>query len=483
MTEPWRWTATRIAEAVRDREVSCREVVESHLARIEATNPAINAVTRVLTDDALGLADDHDRRIAAGERPGPMVGVPITVKENIDLARSPTTMGVKALAGDLPLGDAPHVAQLKAAGAIPIARTNLPDYALRWHTENNLHGLTLNPWGNALTCGGSSGGDAAAIAAGMTPVGLGNDIAGSVRWPSQCCGTCALKPTRGRVPRTRMTATPVPRSMASQVFAVHGPMARSVEDLWLAIVNMSGYSALDPTWVPAPLVGPPEPEPIAVAMVIDPDGKGVSPAIEAAVRAAGKALADAGYAVEEVAPPSFERTIELYWQCLGDLTTAANHNYVGDSFNRYRDAVAPAYLEVFGTKSPDPWAERLPIAAEWSRWMDRYPLILAPVATRPAFAVGYDESPANALEWLHAIRWIVAVNFLGLPAVALPTGAVDGLPQGVQVISRSFREDLCIRAAQAIEDRLGTFTPIDPVSVSLSSESGASPDMGAGPKR
>ncbi|MEZ4491705.1 MAG: amidase [Dehalococcoidia bacterium] len=462
MTDPWRWTATRIAEAVRAREVSCREVIESHLARIETTNPSVNAVTRILAGEALAIAESHDRRLAAGERLGPIAGVPITVKENVDLAGSPTTMGVQALAADLPLGDAPHVAQLKAAGAIPIARTNLPDYALRWHTENALHGLTRNPWDANLTCGGSSGGDAAAIATGMTPIGLGNDIAGSVRWPSQCCATCALKPTRGRVPRTRMTATPVPRSMASQVFAVHGPMARSVEDLWLAITNMSGYSPHDPGWVPAPLVGPPEEEPIRVALVTDPDGRGIEPAVEAAVRAAGNALTGAGYTVEEVPPPAFERTIELYWQCLGDLTTASNPDYVSDSFARYRDAFAPFYPEVMGSRSPDPWAERLPIATEWSRWMDEYPLILAPVATCSAFPVGYDEDPANALDWLHAIRWIVAVNFLGLPAVALPTGIAGGIPQGVQVISRSFREDLAIRAAKAIEDAVSTFTPIDP---------------------
>ncbi len=463
MTDPWRWTANRIAEAVRAREISCREVVEAHLARIEAVNPALNAITRVLADDALALADDHDRAISQGVAPGPLTGVPITVKENVDLAGSPTTMGVRAFAEDLPLGDAPHVAQLKAAGAIPIARTNLPDYALRWHTENSLHGLTRNPWDASLTCGGSSGGDASAIASGMTPIGLGNDIAGSVRWPSQCCGTCALKPTRGRVARTRMTATPVPRSMASQMFAVHGPMARSVEDLWLATVNMSGYSPHDPTWVPAPLVGPPEHEPVRVALVTDPDGRGIDASIEAAVHSAGEALAEAGYAVEEVAPPSFDRTIEVYWQCLGDLTTASNPDYVGESFARYRDAFAPAYPEVMGARSPDPWAERLPLAAEWSLWMDDYPLILAPVATRAAFPVGYDESPDNALDWLHAIRWIVAVNFLGLPAVALPTGIVDGVPQGIQVIGRAYREDLAIRAAKAIEDRLGAFTPIEPL--------------------
>ena len=228
MAEPWQLSATEIAASVARRDVSCVEVVQSHIERIAAVNPKVNALCRVLADEALESAAKQDAALARGAQPGPLAGVPMTVKENIDLAGSPTTLGVPALANDMPTGDAPHVAQLKAAGAIAIGRTNLPDYALRWHTENELHGLTRNPWNADLTCGGSSGGDGAALAAGMTALGLGNDIAGSVRWPSQCCGTVALKPTRGRVARTRMVDRVVARGLASQMFAVHGPMTRRI---------------------------------------------------------------------------------------------------------------------------------------------------------------------------------------------------------------------------------------------------------------
>jgi amidase len=463
MTAPWRLSATEIAASVARRDVSCVEVVQSHLDRIAVVNPKVNAICRLLADEALAEASAQDAALARGAIPGPLAGVPMTVKENIDLAGSPTTLGVRPLANDMPTGDAPHVAQLKAAGAIAIGRTNLPDYALRWHTENELHGLTRNPWNAELTCGGSSGGDGAALAAGMTALGLGNDIAGSVRWPSQCCGTVALKPTRGRVARTRMVDRPVARGLASQMFAVHGPMTRHARDLRTAIANMAGYSPLDPTWVPAPLEGPPLPQPVRVAVVVDPGEQGVAPEIAEGVRKAAGALGDAGYLVEEVQPPDMRRSVEVYWQLMGDLTGATDPAALGASFVRYREAFAPHYDEVRGELAADPWSDRLQLATAWSRWMDEFPLVLAPVATQPAWPIGYDErGGGDARDWLRAVRMIVVVNLFGLPSVALPTHIADGVPQGVQVIGRAFREDLCITAAVAIEERLGSFTPIEP---------------------
>jgi amidase len=463
MTEPWRLSAAEVAAAVAARQLSCVEVVQSHLDRIAAVNPKVNAICRVLADEALAAAAAQDVALAGGAAPGPLAGVPMTVKENIDLARTPTTLGVRAFANDMPTGDAPHVAQLKAAGAIPIGRTNLPDYALRWHTENELHGLTRNPWDQDLTCGGSSGGDGAALASGMTPLGLGNDIAGSVRWPSQCCGTVALKPTRGRVPRTRMVDRPVARGLASQMFAVHGPMTRHARDLRLAIANMSAYSPLDPTWVPAPIEGPAMAQPVRVAVLVDPGAQGVAPEIADGVRKAARALVDAGYVVEEVQPPDMRRSVEIYWQLMGDLTAATDPSALGASFLHYREAFAPHYDEVRGEPAADPWSDRLQLATRWAQWMDQFPLVLAPVATQPAWPVGYDERGGDdARDWLRAVRMIVVVNLFGLPSVALPTHVAGGVPQGVQVIGRAFREDLCIAAAEAIEERLGSFTPIDP---------------------
>jgi amidase len=192
--------AAEIAAAVRAGDLPCREVVRAHLDRIASVNPRLNAVTRSLEEEALRAAAEADAARPEEGPGGTLRGVPITLKENIDLVGSPSTQGSPALRNALPSRDAPLVERLKRAGAIPVARTNLPDFGLRWHTDSALHGATLNPWDPDRTPGGSSGGDAAAIATGMAPAGIGNDYGGSLRYPAQCCGIAALRPTPGRIP-------------------------------------------------------------------------------------------------------------------------------------------------------------------------------------------------------------------------------------------------------------------------------------------
>lgn len=216
MTELWAHTACELARLVRTREVSAREVVQAHLDRIGQVNPALNAVTVVLADSALRAADDTDTALRQAalrrdEPPGPLCGVPMTVKENINVAGSATTLGIAALRDAVAQRDAPHIGQLRAAGAIPVGRGNMPEFGARWHTASALRGTTRNPWSARHTPGGSSGGDAAAVASGMVPLGMGNDGAGSLRWPAACCGVAALKPSLGRCsspPGRRPRATP-----------------------------------------------------------------------------------------------------------------------------------------------------------------------------------------------------------------------------------------------------------------------------------
>ncbi len=226
--------ATELAALIRSREVRAIDVVDAHLGRIDEVNGALNAVTVTLADGARTAASAIDRRVAAGDAVGPLAGVPFTVKENIDVAGSATTWGCAAFAGQVASTDAPMVARLREAGAIPLARTNLPDFAFRWHTESGLSGHTRNPWDPARTPGGSSGGEAVALATGMTPLGLGNDLGGSLRIPSQMCGTAALRPTMGRVADAAVTepSTPVP---SIQLFNCQGPLARRVRDLRAAL--------------------------------------------------------------------------------------------------------------------------------------------------------------------------------------------------------------------------------------------------------
>src|SRR5258706_6923595 len=270
MSEIWQLSASELAQRIADRKLSSAEVVDAHLARIEAVNPSLNAVVRVLADDARAAAVLADKKLAAGEAIGPLHGVPFTVKENIDMAGLPTTWGVPALAKAVVPVDAPVVERMRAAGAIPIARTNLPDMALRIHTDSSLHGLTRNPWHPGRTAGGSSGGEAAALAAGMSAIGLGNDIGGSLRNPAGACGIASIRPTIGRVPDAGFVPAE-DNLLAVQLMNVQGPMARRVADVRAALTVLAGAHPRDPWSVTVPF-DVPVAAPIRVALVAEPPG-------------------------------------------------------------------------------------------------------------------------------------------------------------------------------------------------------------------
>src|SRR5215471_8105179 len=270
---------------IRDREVSSHEVVQAHLDRVKAVNPLLNALVRLLPDEALAAADAADRAVADGSTLGPLHGVPCTVKENIDLAGTPTTNAIPALAEAIASADAPQVERLRAAGAIPIGRTNLPDFGLRVHTDSALHGLTCNPWNPQRTAGGSSGGEAAALATGMSPLGLGNDLGGSLRNPAHCCGVASIKPSTGAVP----AATVVPPedfTISFQLMEVEGVMARRVADVRAGFTAIAGQHPRDPLSVPAvftdldPRTTGERP---AVAVLPEPPGVSTHPEVAAAV--------------------------------------------------------------------------------------------------------------------------------------------------------------------------------------------------------
>jgi amidase len=463
--EFWQHSALDLAALVAKGQASAREVVDSHLARIEAVNPAVNAVVEVLADEARTAAAAADERLARGEPVGPLHGVPVTVKENIELVGSATTQGLPAFAEAIPDVDAPHVAQIKAAGAIPIGRTNLPDFGLRWHTDNALRGSTKNPWDSSRTAGGSSGGEAVALATGMTPLGLGNDYGGSLRVPAAFCGIASIRPTLGRVPQhaTLMPAEPPP---TIQLMAVQGPMARYVADVRAALEAMSGPDARDPWWVPAPLHGPRPQTPIRVAVVPEPAGGTTEPAVAMAVRRAADALSDAGYAMEELNPPDVAGVarnwvdlvmtdVRMMWAIIGPLSSPDAQTFMANAMESTPALDLAGYITTM--------ADRNGHGRAWSQFQAQHPLVLGPVCTTLAFPVGADiDGIEGTRAALDSMRLTVVANGLGLPAAAVPTGLEGGLPTGVQVIGPRYREDLCLDAAQAIEDRLGTITPIDP---------------------
>jgi amidase len=464
-TELWRMSAMELAGAVRSGQASSREVIEAHLRRIEAVNPLVNAVTTLLAEQALEAAEAADRRAAGGGALPRLHGVPFTVKENIDLAGAPTTHGFKALAGAYPGRDAPVVERLKAAGAIPLGHTNCPTGAVRWHTDSELWGATINPWDRSRTPGASSGGEAVALATGMTPLGLGNDGLGSLRWPAQCCGISVLKPTLGRIPAAT-TIEPVDTPIGVQLTTVEGPMARRAADLRAAFEVLAGPTWRDPWTVPAPLRGPEPARPVRVALVPDPAGQGAARQVQDGVRKAAGALADAGYAVEEAEPPSITAAakaaldmlntpdIRAFWQRMSPLLPADTQRFFAAFYQVAGDPDPVATIQSFVTRQS--------LLRAWGEFQESHPLIAAPIYTGIPFGAGTDLADGAVAGTIRGMCMAIAVNALGLPAVALPVGIADGLPQAVQVIGPRYREDLCLDAAAALEDRLGIITPVDP---------------------
>ncbi|MGH7390630.1 MAG: amidase [Candidatus Rokuibacteriota bacterium] len=463
----WRGDAIDLAAAIRTRKVSSREAVQAALARLDAVNPQLNAVTVLLADQALAAADRADAAVRGGTPLGALHGVPVTIKENIDQIDCATANGVPAFKDVIATSDSPPVASWKRAGAVIIGRTNTPAFSVRWHTDNELRGRTYNPWARAVTPGGSSGGAAAALAAGIGALAHGNDLGGSIRYPAYCCGVAGIRPTLGRVPSYNQTTTDE-RPLGHQLMAVNGPLARRVRDVRLGLAAMAARDPRDPWWVPAPLEGVPAERPIRVALVVDPAGQGVHPEVAGAVRAAGHALAGAGYAVEEIDPPAVEAVVATWAAIIVNELRHVSLPYIrkhgGADVNRCIDLTLAQVPDVGLEAYMRALAERARHVRDWMLFLERYPLVVGPVSTEPPFPVGFDvETREATARVLTAQRLLVAVNLLGLPAVAVPTGLGGDVPVGVQVIGSRYREDLGLDAAEVIEAQHGRLTPIDPV--------------------
>ncbi len=464
MTELWKQGPAELAAIIAGKEASSAEVIDAHLARIADVNPHLNAITRVLGDEARAAARAADAALAAGEPLGPLHGVPFTVKQNIDLAGCATDNGVPALAQAISPVDAPIVERMKAAGAIPIGRTNCPDMALRVHTDSSLHGLTRNPWDPMRTAGGSSGGEAAALASGMSPVGLGNDIGGSLRNPASCCGIASLKPSAGMVPS--FIFGPTADGPASfQLMPVEGPMARRVADVRLAFELIAGRDPRDPYSVPVPIGSPhDETRPLRIAVLATPPGGATDPRVADRVRAAADALADAGYEVTEDGPPRFEDVVRTWFDFIGEdirFMSPMITPIMGESANAFLGAVLeslPAHDLAGYTQI---LMARQALMREWALWFASTDLVLTPTWTQLPFEHGWDAE--NALATIEMMRCVTIANVLGLPSACVPAGVVDGVPVGVLLTGDRFADDKTLDAAEVVEAALGLPTPIDPL--------------------
>jgi amidase len=457
----WRWSACDLASAIKAREVSCVEAMTSIAGRVQATNSDINAIVEDLTSAAMQQAEAHDRAIADDEPVGPLHGVPVTIKVNVDQRGHATTNGVAAFKDVIAPGDAPIVRSLQDAGAIVVGRTNTPEFSFRATTVNELYGRTMNPWNDHSSAGGSSGGAAAAALMGYGPLHHGNDIGGSLRFPSYACGAATVKPGFGRVPAYNPSQT-AERGLMAQLMSVQGIICREVRDVRLAMQTIIAPDARDPWHVPLPFEGEPlAPNQTKVAVTRNAFEFQLHPAVSSAMDAACDALADAGYLVEEIEPPQVREAAEVGYRCLfGEMKVLMDADIrrlgsdtLNSIFDQYYDHFPPLEDEALHKAM----ADRTRFVRAWSLFQEDNPLVLTPFLFQPTFDWDADVPGKDAAfeHVLGSAYYSFAFNYMGLPAGLVPANYNDGLPVGVQLVGRRFREDLVLNALEAIEARVG----------------------------
>jgi len=461
----WRLDATELAKLIRLGQVSSREATQACLTRLHAVNPAINAVVRVLEEEAVAAAEAADAARARGAALGALHGVPVTVKVNTDQAGCPTDNGVVAFRDAIASEDSPVVANLKRAGAIIVGRTNTPAFSMRMFADNALHGRTLNPRDPAVSAGGSSGGAGAAVATGIGAIAHGNDIGGSVRIPALFNGVVGLRVSLGRVPSYN-PSQPIPRPVGAQLMAVQGPLTRSVRDARLALAVMAQGDPCDTRWADVPLEGPELPRPVRVALFPRNPGGFTHPAQAEAVHQAGRYLADAGYAVDEAMPPGLEEIIET-WHRIGSTDVlgalAPRVEELGDDDARTSMRL---WLELYPPSDMQgvlaALAQRDLLLWRWLTFMQQYPLVVMPTLGDLAPPHNLDTTREGQARVMDSIRVSLISPLLGVPAIAVPVGNHGRLRPGVQILASRFREDLCLDAGEVVEAAEGVVTPIDP---------------------
>jgi amidase len=464
-TDLWRLSATELAQLIRTRKVSAREAAQAALQRLDAVNPQINAIVAHVPELVLEQADRLDQRMAGGEDPGPLAGVPVSVKINTDMAGFPTTNGTRLQKDWVAKVNSPAVENLVRAGAVLLGRSNAPTFALRWFTSNVLNGATRNPRNAAITPGGSTGGGAAAVTAGIGHLAVGTDIGGSLRYPAYACGVHGLRPTLGRVPA--YNASSPERAIGAQMMSSTGLIARTVEDLRIGLAAMSAPDLRDPWWADVPLEGPVMS--LHAAMCLRPGGMQIAKEVEAAVLDAGQRLADAGWKVEEIEDvPSIHEAAEVQMRLwLGD-----GYSGLVDAANRDGDRAAIAVVAaVRGMAEPLPcdvvshaMVLRTSIQREWRSFFTKYPVLILPVSGELPFPDGLDlQGEAGFQRVWNAQLPLRAPPALGLPGLAVTTNLIGSIPVGVQILASHFREDLCLLAGKAIESRGTPSSPVDPM--------------------
>ena len=451
-----------MADLVRDGEVSPVELVESHLKQIEAQNPRVNAFVTVFADEARAAARVAESAVMRGEQLGLLHGVPVTVKDSLDCTGVPTLCGSRFRIGHKAAQDATAVARLRAAGAIILGKTNTPEFLSNYETDNYITGRTNNPWNLERTAGGSSGGEAAAIASFCSAGGIGSDGGGSIRVPAHFCGIAGLKPTPGRI--SAAGHFPVMNNPGG-LLGVVGPLARSAEDLRLLFATLAGYDSQDPFSAPVPL-RPPATDSLRVGVLEQFYKVPVDPEIRQTVRSAAKALWQMMIPAEPFEPQGLERAPNIWWFLFGQVPAPMTRQMIR---GRESDAhwTSTEFLES-ALEQPAPSVEQLlmnlatrdRMRASLLRQMEEYTVLLMPPCGVTAFAhrvrrwnVGGEE-----IGVFQAMMPATPFNLLGLPAVVIPYGmSKEGLPIGVQLVGRPYEEELILELAVRLENARGPF--------------------------
>jgi len=454
-------SARTLARAIRGRQLSSAEIVDAHLERIAAVNPKLNAVVQLVADKARAGAREADAALARGEVKGALHGVPITLKDSFDTAGIISTGGTKGRANYIPQRDATVVARLRDAGAILLGKTNTPELTLAGETDNLIYGRTNNPYDLSRTPGGSSGGSAAIVAAGGSPLDLGSDTGGSIRLPAHWTGIAGIRPNSGRVPRTGHI---IPYAMgALDALTQIGPMARYVEDLALALPILAGSDWKDPAIVDMPLGDPRRVElrTLRVAFHTDNGIMTPQPEIVDVVRKATAALEAAGMRVEEARPPGIERSFDLILA----LFFADGGAGVRRRLASHGTTEVHPYLSTFQNMGTPPldgakFEELLEqvdlFRSEMLSFMEAHDLILCPPGAFTALPHGEVLRPDRFPGFSYAATY----NLTGWPGAVVRGGtSPEGLPIGVQVVARAWREDVALAVASQLESALGGFQP------------------------
>ena len=459
-TELWALTATELSKLIRSKKVSAVEVTRSVLERLDAVNPAINAVVTQMPEEAISVAQSVDKKIGNGEAVGSLAGIPVTIKTNVDQIGYANTNGLKIQKDNITDQDNAVVNNLRRADAVFVGRTNTPAFSMRWFTRNTLHGHTRNPVNPDLTPGGSSGGAAAAVAAGIGPIALGSDIAGSIRYPAYACGIQGIRPSLGRVPSLNPCAAD--RHLGAQITAVQGPLARTIDDLELALHAMAARDIRDPWWTPAPLkFGDFEKK---VAICVNPDGLETETDIENALRESAVKLKDKGWSVTEIPCPPLRIPAEmqlLLWMSemrrngskLVEKENDPDANFVFAEFQKHFPAPdLDGFLDLLQARAA--------FTREWMQFTDEYPVVMIPVSATLPFKDNLDvESSESLAKIVEAQMTQIGLPFMGIPAIAVCTGRVKQTPVGVQLVAGRYREDILFTAARDIETSVTPVTP------------------------